>query len=105
MNMQAREMKWVAVSFFIGFLLCYLLLAAFRSQPPAPRLLTTATPNIAWPSAPVVMTNIQLPELRILGPNRWVDQMPGTPSVQSPPGYSLDLIDTRYQPPSLEEKP
>jgi hypothetical protein len=41
MNMRAREMQWAAAGFVGGFLLCYLLVGASRSQPPAPGLLTT----------------------------------------------------------------
>ena len=91
-----------------GFLLCYLLVGAFRSQPAASPVLATATPGAAWlpvPAVPVFqVTNLQLPELRIESPPRWVG--PGLP----PPGalntgYSLDLIDTHYQLPQKPEEP
>jgi hypothetical protein len=98
-------MRWAAGGFLGGFLLCYLLLTPFRPQPPAPGLLTSATPSTTWPPVPAVATNIQLPEVRIASPDRWVDQMPGMPPGPRPPGYSLDVIDTRYQPPPLPEKP
>src|SRR5512140_2429870 len=102
MNIQARETKWAACGFTGGFLLCYLLLGAFRSQSPAPALLTKAVPITAWPTVPAVVTNIQLPELRIMGPDRWVGpRMPSDPRL---PGYSLDLIDTHYEP-SHSERP
>jgi hypothetical protein len=58
MNMRAREMKWAAGGFVGGFLLCYLLIGASRSQPPALGLLTKATPITAWPPVPLVVTNI-----------------------------------------------
>ena len=107
MDMKAREVKWAAGGFVGGFLLCYLLIGAFRATPPGPSLLTKATP-ITWPpvlAVPAMVTNIQFPEMRIVGPDRWVEQVRGMPSHPRPPGYSLDLIDTHYQPPPLLEKP
>jgi len=98
--MRTRETKWAAGGFVGGFLLCYLLLGAFRSQSPAPGLLTRATPVTAWE-----VTNVQLPEVRIVSPDRWVEQVPGMPRGPKPPGYSLDLIDTRYQLPQLPKDP
>jgi len=105
MNIQARDMKWAGGGFVAGFLLCYLLIGAFRSQSPAPGLVTKATPRTAWPPVLGVVTNIQLPEVRIASPERWVEQVPGMPSAPKPPGYSLDLIDTHYQIPQPPEKP
>ncbi len=101
MDMSAREIKWAAGGFIGGFLLCYLLIGAFRSPSPAPGGLTKAALITAWPTLPVVVTNIQLPELHILGPDRWVG--PEAPAGYMPPSYSLDLIDTHYQPPQLQE--
>ena len=100
MNMRAPEIKWTAGGFVGGFLLCYLLLGPFRSQSPAPGLLTKATPVTPW-----LMTNSQLPEVRIALPDRWVEQVPGTPRSPKPLGYSLDLIDTRYQLPQPAKEP
>jgi hypothetical protein len=96
-------MKWATGGFLVGFILCYLLLA-FPSQPPrAAGLVGSATPSITPPSSQVtfVVTNIQLPEIRIPMTDRWLDQGPGTPPG---PGYSLDLIDTRFQPPPLQDR-
>ncbi len=98
-------MKWAASGFVAGFLLCYLLVSAFRSQPGAAGLLTRATPLAARSPMPPVVTNIPLPGVRIGSPDRWVDRMPGMPSIPRPLGYSLDLIDTRYQLPRMPEKP
>jgi hypothetical protein len=95
--MRAQELKWAAGGFVGGFLLCYLLIGAFRSQPhtpapaPAPGPVTLVTPATTWPSGFVRVTNIQLPELRIIAPDRWTEPVP------LPRGYTLDLIDTHYQ--------
>ncbi len=103
MSMRAREMKWAVGGFVGGFLLCYILLGAFRVQPPAPGLLTKAAPITARPTLPAVVTNIQTPELRIIGPDRWLG--PTLPTDPRQPGRSLDLIDTHYQLPQPPEKP
>ena len=105
MDMKPREVNWAAGGFAAGFLLCYVLIGAFRARPSGPALLTKATPTpVAWRPALAVVTNIQLPELHIVLPDRW-EHVPGTLSDPRPPGYSLDLIDTHYQPPPLPEKP
>ena len=106
-DMKAPDMKWAAAGFVGGFLLCYLLLGAFRATPPRAAFLTKAAP-ITWSSVPsvsLVVTNVQLRELHIVEPDRWLDQLPGMPFNHRRSGYSLDLIDTRYQPPPLLEKP
>ena len=96
--MRAKEVKWATAGFIGGFLLCYLLVGAFRPQPAASPVLAKAGPGAAWlpfQAVPAVqVTNLRLPELRIIElPPRW--EGPGVlpPSLMNP-GYSLDLIDT-----------
>jgi hypothetical protein len=107
MSMPAREIKWGAGGFIGGFLLCYLLIGAFRSQTPASPLLAKVTSPAAWPSAPAVLvvqvTNFPLPELRIEALPRWLG--PGLPPGPPHPGYSLDLIDTHAEVPKLPQDP
>ena len=111
MNMSAREIKWAVGGFLGGFLLCYLLIGVFQSQPvspdllTSPELLTNAAPGTVWPFGPlapaVLATNGQPTVIEL--PPRWVEQPTGM-AVTPPPGYSLDLIDTHYQLPQPAEK-
>lgn len=102
--MTAREIKWAAGGFLGGFLLCYLLIGAFQTQPASPGLVTKAAPVTAWPPVQVALaplpTNLQPPEVIIELPPRWEGPGVPRPSLLNP-GYSLDLIDTRPQ--SLEK--
>jgi hypothetical protein len=108
MNMPRREIKWAAVGFAGGFLLCYLLVGAFQSHRPASSLLARVTSASAWPAVPVLLgpqfTNVALPELRIESPPRWRGpaMAPGAP-YRPHRGYSLDLIDTHVETPKLPE--
>ncbi len=109
MHINEREIKWAAGGFIGGFLVCWLLIGVFRPEPPTSPPLTGATPSAAWPPVPlapaVEFTNLELPELRIETPRlRWVWPSP-IQLVAPQSGYSLDLIDTHYQPPKLSEKP
>ena len=108
--MRAKEVKWAMGGFLGGFLLCYLLVGAFRSQPAASPVLAKATPGAAWLPAPVLpvfeVTNFPLPEIRIELPPRVVGPVPEPPPPQLlNPNYSLDLIDTHYQLPPKPEEP
>jgi hypothetical protein len=106
--MRAKEVKWATGGFVAGFLLCYLLVGAFRSEPAASPVIARAAPGAAWlpvPAVPVVrVTNLRLPELRMESPPRWVGRGLHPPRTLNG-GYSLDLIDTHYQLPQKPEAP
>lgn len=104
--MKVNEVKWATGGLAGGFLL-YLLVGTFRSQPAVSPLLAKA-PGAAWLPVPamsvVQVTNLELPELRIESPPRWVGLgLPSLGVLNS--GYSLDLIDTHFQLPQKPEEP
>ena len=122
MRVTKREMRWAAGGAIAGFLLCYVLIAAFQ-RPAAPALVTKVTQAMALPPGPpranatwttalpvsiipsIVVTNLRFPEIRIEMPARSAGLSPEPPSAPPRPGYSLDLIDTRYQPPVKLDDP
>jgi hypothetical protein len=109
MKSRAREIRWAIAGFASGFVLCYLLTAAFRPERAASPGLAKAGAAPVWRSGPATpgfqITNSQLPVLHIQLPPQsegpTMELMPDVPR----PVYSFDLIDTHFKLPEPPNKP
>ena len=111
MKAVGKELKWVLCGFVGGFIICYVLIAAFNT--PASRSLATVTniaPQTAAPRIVIDLGHLNSSESHKIipidnarlkrGPFQRSPVLQNVPRGTLPDSYSVDLLDGRDLPPT-----